>query len=103
MEQLRALFYATGEGLPKDTIDQSLARVYSLLDIMRMDTGTLIARYQVTTAPPCCAWWFGLPAVLGALVAMIFMLTHVKWTDSADCASRLCQPTQAPWARGRCC
>lgn len=57
MEQLRALFHATGEGLPKDTIDQSLARVYSLLDIMRMDTGTLIARYQVTTAPPCRAGW----------------------------------------------
>lgn len=57
MEQLRALFHATGEGLPKDAIDQSLARVYSLLDIMRMDTGTLIARYQVTTAPRCCARW----------------------------------------------
>lgn len=57
LEQLRALFFATGEGLPKDAIDQSLARVSSLLDIMRMDTGTLIARYQVTTAPAWCAWW----------------------------------------------
>ena len=55
MEQLRALFYATGEGLLKDAINQSLARVFSLLDIMRMDTGTLIARYQVMTAPPCRA------------------------------------------------
>ena len=55
MEQLRALFFATGEGLPRDAIDQSLARVHSLLDIMRMDTGMLIARYQVNTAPSWCA------------------------------------------------
>ncbi|KAK9842316.1 hypothetical protein WJX81_006282 [Elliptochloris bilobata] len=46
LEQLRALFYANGEGLKKEAIDQSLAHVCGLLDIMRLDTGSIISKYQ---------------------------------------------------------
>lgn len=54
LEQLLALFHANGEGLPKETIHKSLARLYGLLDLMSFPTGTLIAKYQVPASTNCC-------------------------------------------------
>jgi hypothetical protein len=47
LDQVVALFHSDGDGLPKQAILQDMSRLYGLLDVMSLDTSTLIAKYRV--------------------------------------------------------
>ena len=66
MDTLKQFFYQGGDGVPMEEINSKFVEIYAILDILRLDTQTLISNLkQVLLAPSCatgqcCIWIVGL-------------------------------------------
>ncbi len=61
LAQLRAMFYADGEGLPLAEIDAALRPLSDLLDVMQLDSGLVMQNLKQASAALGLGrwWWWG--------------------------------------------
>jgi hypothetical protein len=105
LDQVVALFHSDGDGLPKQAILQDMSRLYGLLDVMSLDTSTLIAKYRVhrKLLRSCCPFMHRIIRSSYALFSSLHILTVLWHAGSAcrrECAGREGDAPQRAGAQG---